>query len=77
MGKLEEQMAALSEQDLNRLCDILTLAESKMKGGYSYASEIYSLEYEFPFSDADVLDSEGLMHLAKQETARREEKAAK
>lgn len=73
MSQLEEQFAALSQQDFQRLSEILLSAEAKMKGGYSYASEIYALEYEFPFSNVDVLDLDGLMRLAKQEAARREQ----
>lgn len=42
-----------------------------MKGGYSFSSEIYSLEYEFPFSGADVMDLDGLLALTRQEAARR------
>ncbi|MBR5318707.1 MAG: hypothetical protein IKU46_03835 [Peptococcaceae bacterium] len=71
MNRLAEQIAALSQQELKRLYDILESAEQKMKGGYSFSSEIYSLEYEFPFSGADVMDLDGLLALTRQEAARR------
>ena len=71
MSRLEEQIGALSEQELHRLTDILNSAEQKMKGGYSYSSEIYSLEYEFPFSGADMMDLDTLMRLTRAEQARR------
>lgn len=73
MSRVVEQIAALSEQDLKRLYDILVSAEQKMKGGYSYSSEIYSLEYEFPFSGADVMDLDGLIALTRQEAERRKQ----
>ncbi|MBE6113017.1 MAG: hypothetical protein E7195_08405 [Peptococcaceae bacterium] len=71
MSRLEEQIAALSESDFKRLYDILQSAEQKMKGGYSYSSEIYSLEYEFPFSAADLMDLDSLTALARSEAERR------
>lgn len=71
MSRLVEQIAALTELDFKRLYDILQSAEQKMKGGYSYSSEIYSLEYEFPFSAVDLMDIDSLIALTKQEAERR------
>ncbi len=71
MSRLEEQIAALSESDFKRLYDILQSAGQKMKGGYSYSSEIYSLEYEFPFSAVDLMDIDGLIAVAGHEAERR------
>ncbi len=72
MTRLEEQIAALSDAEVKRLHDILQAAEQKMKGGHSYSSELYSLEYEFPFSGADLFDVYTLTALAKQEMERRD-----
>ena len=71
MSRLVEQIDALTETDFKRLYDILQSAEQKMKGGYSYSSEIYSLEYEFPFSAVDLMDIDSLIALTKQEAERR------
>lgn len=71
MSRLVEQIAALTESDFKRLYDILQSAEQKMKGGYSYSSEIYSLEYEFPFSAVDLMDIDSVIALTKQEAERR------
>lgn len=71
MSRLVEQIATLTESDFKRLYDILQSAEQKMKGGYSYSSEIYSLEYEFPFSAVDLMDIDSLIALTKQEAERR------
>ena len=71
MSRLVEQIAALTESDFKRLYDILQSAEQKKKGGYSYSSEIYSLEYEFPFSAVDLMDIDSLIALTKQEAERR------
>ena len=49
----------------------LQSAAQKMKGGYSYSSEIYSLEYEFPFSAVDLMDIDGLIAAAAREAERR------
>lgn len=48
MAKLAEQIAALSDGELERLCDILDSMGQKIKGGFSYSSEIQALGYEFP-----------------------------
>ena len=71
MSRLVEQIAALTESYFKRLYDILQSAEQKMKGGYSYSSEIYSLEYEFPFSAVDIMDIDSVIALTKQEAERR------
>ncbi|MBR4945016.1 MAG: hypothetical protein IKZ26_06370 [Peptococcaceae bacterium] len=71
MSRLEEQIAALSDTDFKRLYEIMQSAEQKMKGGYSYSSEVYSLEYEFPFSAADLMDLDTITELAHKEAQRR------
>lgn len=71
MSRLDEQMMALTEADFKRLYDILQSAAQKMKGGYSYSSEIYSLEYEFPFSAVDLMDIDSLIAVANREAERR------
>lgn len=71
MSRLEEQIMALPEADFKRLYDILQSAAQKMNGGYSYSSEIYSLEYEFPFSAVDLMDIDGLIAAAAREAERR------
>lgn len=71
MTRLAEQIGALSDGELARLCDILDGMEQKMKGGFSYSSEIQALGYEFPFSDADVLDTDSMMALTNREGRRR------
>lgn len=74
MTRLAEQIAALSDGELERLCRILDSMKQKMKGGFSYSSEIQALGYEFSFSDADMLDTDSMMALAGQEVGNRGKK---
>ncbi len=74
MTRLAEQIAALSDEELQRLCSILDSMKQKMKGGFSYSSEIQALGYEFSFSDADMLDTDSMMALTDQEVRHRGQK---
>ncbi len=71
MTKLEEQIAALSDSELERLYEILDSIAQKLKGGFSYSSEIQALGYEFSFSDADALDTDSIVLLADREGRKR------
>ena len=71
MTKLEEQIAALSDSELERLYEILDSIVQKLKGGFSYSSEIQALGYEFSFSDADALDTDSMALLADREGRKR------
>ena len=77
MAKVAEQIAALSDGELERLCDILDSMEQKIKGGFSYSSEIQALGYEFPFSDADALDTDSMLLLTNREGRNRWHKQRK
>ena len=71
MTKLEEQIAALSDSELERLYEILDSIAQKLKGGFSYSSEIQALGYEFSFSDADALETASIALLADREGRKR------
>ena len=71
MTKLEEQIAGVSDSELERLYEILDSIAQKLKGGFSYSSEIQALGYEFSFSDADALDTDSIALLADREGRKR------
>lgn len=67
---LEEQFAALSDDELKRFCSVMDAIGQKMKLGMSYSSEFYALS-EFNFSDANLLDIDTMQALSSAEANKR------
>ena len=67
---LEEQFAALSDDELKRFCGVMDAIGQKMKLGMSYSSEFYALS-EFNFSDANLLDIDTMRTLSTAEANKR------
>lgn len=67
---LEEQFAALSDDDLKRFCAVMDAIRQKMKLGMSYSSEFYALA-EFNFSEANLLDIDTMQTLSNAEASKR------